>query len=255
MRKNTALRRFTDHNPPDPLLAQRLPWSHPAMRNQTTRYPATVRDPVPGEPVLKSGHDNVKLGGVVQKGRLAGAPIYGLTIEERATCPEDCEMSAVCYGNRMHFARRWRAGEALEAALDWDLAVVARQHPEGFLIRLHVLGDFYSLDYVEKWSAWLDSHSALNVFGFTHRSPFDPIGRRLKEMRDALWPRFAMRFSGMAGPRNAVMTDAIPVVPTVGAAVVCAEQWHALQGRGEERCCATCAFCWTADAAVAFVEH
>jgi hypothetical protein len=252
----SALRRFTTHAAPDPASAQGLSWSHPAIRNATTRYPATLRDPRAGESVLKSGGDNMKIGAVVQKGRLSGAPIYTLTLEERATCPADCTMLRGCYGNRMHWARRWRAGAALEAALEWDLALLAAAHPRGFLVRLHVLGDFYSLDYVELWAAALRRHPSLNLFGFTHRDPSDPIGAALASLRDAEWPRFALRFSARAGARNAVVLDRIPetsVLPS--GAVVCAEQWDALRGQGEERCCATCGFCWTADAAVAFVEH
>ena len=255
MTKPQALRRFTDHNPPDPATAQRLSWAHPAMQEMTTRYPATVRDPRAGEPVLKSGHNSRKLGAVVQKGALAGAPIYALTLVERETCPSDCGLLSVCYGNRMHWARRWRAGPDLEAALDWDLALLARQHPGGFLVRLHVLGDFYSAEYVARWEGWLDRHPNLHVFGFTHRTPPDPIGEKISAMRDVLWPRFAIRFSGRAGPRNAITIDYLPHAAHLGAAVVCAEQWHALEGRGEERCCATCAFCWSSDQTVAFVEH
>ena len=235
---------------------QRLAWSHPAIEGMTTRYPATVREARAGESVLKSGGDNTKIGAEVQKGRLAGMPIYTLTLEERATCPENCELLRGYYGNRMHWARRWRAGPALEAGIAWDLALLSAAHPHGFLVRLHVLGDFYSADYVALWAAALERHAALHVFGFTHRDPSDPIGAALLALRDAHWPRFAMRFSGRGGPRNAVVVDRIPEQPTLpSGAVVCAEQWEALRGRVEARCCATCAFCWTADAPVAFVEH
>lgn len=252
----SALRRFTRHNAPSPETAQRLAPDHPARVAMTTRYPATVRDPRPGESVFKSGGENRKIGAIVQKGRLAGAPIFTLTLEERATCPASCTMLAGCYGNRMHWARRWRAGPALEAAIAWDLALLAAAHRQGFLVRLHVLGDFYSERYVALWAAMLERHAMLNVFGFTHHAPDGPIGGALSALRDSLWPRFALRFSAQPGARNAVILGAVPAEPQLpSGAIVCAEQWDALRGRGAQRCCATCAFCWTADAAVAFVEH
>lgn len=250
------LRRFTTHNAPDPDISKRLAPDHPAMRGMSTRYPSTLREPRPGESVLKRGGDNRKIGAVVSKGRLAGCPIYTLTLTERATCPASCTMLAACYGNRMHWARRWRAGPEFEIALRWDLALIAASHPDGFLVRLHVLGDFYSPDYVALWAAALATYPNLNVFGFTHRDPADPIGSRLLALRDNLWPRFALRFSARSGPRNAIILNRIPARADLDdGAVVCAEQWEALRGRSERRCCATCGFCWTADAAVAFVEH
>ena len=40
-------------------------------------------------------------------------------------------------------------------------------HPNGFAVRLHNLGDFYSLQYVALWRRLLARHPALHVWGYT----------------------------------------------------------------------------------------
>ena len=48
------------------------------------------------ENVLKCGRNNSKIGGDVLVGRLRGARIFTLTLEERATCPRSCAMWRAC---------------------------------------------------------------------------------------------------------------------------------------------------------------
>ena len=48
---------------------------------------------------------------------------------------------------------RYALRAATAAALD---------HPNGFAVRLHNLGDFYSTTYVELWRTLLERHSALH---------------------------------------------------------------------------------------------
>ena len=76
-----------------------------------TMFPGAVRDWVPGigEYLLKDGAHNSKIGGDVAVGAIAGASIYTLSWEERATCPRGCEHWRSCYGNNMNRARRWRS--------------------------------------------------------------------------------------------------------------------------------------------------
>ena len=49
---------------------------------------------------------NTKLGKRVTKGKLAGFPIFTVTLEERATCPRSCIHWDDCYGNNMMNATR-----------------------------------------------------------------------------------------------------------------------------------------------------
>lgn len=72
-----------------------------------------------------------------------------------------------CYGNAMPFSRRNEPGPALEAQLEAEIEQKAREHRRGFVVRLHVLGDFYSLDYVKLWRDMIARHPELHVYGYT----------------------------------------------------------------------------------------
>lgn len=219
---------------------------HPAHRTGRTMFPSRVFDPDEVARLLKDGHQSRKIGKFVTKGKLRGFPIYTLTLEERATCPRSCLQWATCYGNSMQAAERIVAGPALEAALWDELSTLQTQHPGGFLVRLHVLGDFYSVRYAELWHEAFDAYPALHIFGYTARSPQSEIGQVICQMI-GVWPeRFHMRFSGWNGPRNgSVVID--QGEPTEH--VVCPAQ------TGKTDCCATCAFCWHSDRTVAFLRH
>lgn len=211
--KSLGLRRGVDHQHvigmgsqnhrrfgPSPIFAVKaksLADDHPAILEGRTLFPKMRRSAEGGEPVLKSGQHNQKIGKTVTKGRLRGAPIYTLTLEERATCPESCKLWSSCYGNRMHWSRRFAAGTALEDKLFRELEILDRKHrATGFLVRLHVLGDFYSIDYVTKWASWLEWFPSLNVFGFTAHKKNSVLGSALLKMTSHFGLRFAVRFLG-----------------------------------------------------------
>lgn len=218
-----------------------------------TIFPTRVFDVVGHENVLKDGASNAKIGGDVLKGRLKGARIFTLTLEERATCPRSCGLWAQCYGNGMQYAWRWRHGPELEEAIRIEVGGLCAAH-EKVLIRLHVLGDFYSLDYLALWARLLDEHEDLHVFGFTAWGPKTEIGASIARVRDALGMRFAIRHSGSAGRWGSFTIDFPTEKARLGDAIICPEQSEAMRGeRG--RHCGTCALCWQSDAAIVFVEH
>lgn len=236
----SALRRFPTIKPAGRGVV--LSSLHPAYRSGRTMFPSRVFDPDEVERVLKDGHQSRKIGKTVQKGRLKGAPIFTLTLEERATCERSCSAWGICYGNGMQAAERIVAGAALEAALWNEITALQAAHPRGFLVRLHVLGDFYSLTYVALWMRALAAFPALHVFGFTART--DAIGEAVRELADANWDRFAIRVSGREDPRRAsVIRDAGAI------GVVCPAQ------TGATDCCATCALCWQSDISITFRRH
>ncbi|HEV2080051.1 MAG TPA: hypothetical protein VGR19_09195, partial [Allosphingosinicella sp.] len=121
---------------------------HPAFRTGRTMFPSRVFDPSEVQRVLKTGHQSRKIGKIVDKGARRGWPIFTLTLEERATCPSTCKAWGFCYGNNMQAAERIVAGAELEERLWDELKALQAAHPGGYLVRLHVLGDFYSLQYV-----------------------------------------------------------------------------------------------------------
>lgn len=219
---------------------------HPAYRTGRSIFPSRVFDPDEVQRVLKDGHQSRKIGKFVTKGRYKGFFIYTLTLEERATCPRSCKAWAFCFGNNMQAAERIVAGPALEAKLWEELAYLQRKHPSGFLVRLHVLGDFYSVDCAQLWHEALEAYPALHIFGYTAREPSGEIGQLICEML-GVWPeRFHVRFSGWNGPRNgAVIVERADQTEHV----VCPAQ------TGKTDCCATCALCWHSDRTIAFLRH
>lgn len=222
---------------------------HKAMTAGETRFPHTLRDPNQETYVLKSGHNNSKIGSEVEVGPWKGMPIMTLTLEERATCPTNCKVLDACYGNNMHWAQRFRHGPALEKKIYEQLEDLQAGHPQGFVVRLHVLGDFYSLDYVLFWERMLAKFPALHVYGYTANDPSDPIGEKLLSIAVDQWERFAMRFSGQD-----TMSELAAIIITKQEdcpenAFVCLAQID------KAPCCASCGACWGSEKNVAFLKH
>lgn len=218
----------------------------PANRYGRTLFSSRVYDPDEVDRVFKTGHQSRKIGKTVMKGRRKGWPIFTLTLEERATCPRTCEAWSFCYGNNMQAAERITAGEDLELALWAELEVLQQLHPSGFLIRLHVLGDFYSAAYVDMWRQALIGFPALHVFGFTARLPGTEIGDALLPLIMDQWDRFAVRFSGGDMDRK---TAEIQGSRPDSQSVACPAQ------SGATDCCATCSLCWASDVSISFGRH
>jgi hypothetical protein len=224
----------------------RLADSHPAIAEGRTIFPTRVFDANEVPRLLVSGVNSRKIGKVVMKGRWRGFPIFTLTLEERATCPRTCLEWKTCYGSNMQFARRVAHGPELEARLWDELAAKQAKHPAGFVVRLHVLGDFYSAEYVALWAAALGAFPALRVFGYTAHAPDSEIGGLIAALVKGGGERFAVRFSGLDEPTGG------SVVIERGEAtahVVCPAQ------TGGTDCCATCALCWHSDRTIAFWRH
>jgi hypothetical protein len=240
-----ALRRFAEHKP------NGNPWTlgadHPAAVAGTTRYPATVKSARDRKRVLKSGMNSRKIGSHVTKGKWKGMPIYTLTLEERKTCARSCKNWLDCYGNKMHWAHRFEAGPELEARLECELKALQAAFPRGFVVRLHVLGDFYSTEYVEKWMRWLLRFPALRVFGYTSWPTDTAIGAILEAARRKHWDRFAIRLSNGGRHEKGAETIVDPIRATT--AIVCPAQ------TGKTDCCGTCALCWQTTRNIAFLVH
>lgn len=196
--------------------------------------------------VLVSGHNSRKIGRVVTKGAWRGFPIYTLTLEERATCPRDCSMWLSCYGNRMPWSLRWPATRETESRIELELSALQRTNPYGFVVRLHVLGDFYSTDYVGLWRRWLEMFPALHVYGYTART--GDIGAAISALVRKYGQRFAIRSSGgqIAGLPAALTSGHGKAVT---GAIVCPVE------TGRSKTCGTCALCWATNKPILFWEH
>ncbi len=237
-------RRFEEPIVPTGEPALRLNADDPAVVNETTKFPSRIFKPKDRDRVLISGENNRKIGNVVVQGRLKGAPIYTLTLVERRDCPP-CPLSRECYMNASPNAVRFEGGEELETAIAHEVPILAKSYPGGFLVRLHVGGDFYSWDYLKVWAGLLREHKPLNVFGFTHHGPDSEIGADIAELRAHFSPRFEVRHSSVMGPHGSVVVEAKITQKRVGDGVVCPEQRDAVIGSEKPRCCGSCGVCWT----------
>jgi hypothetical protein len=219
-----------------------------------TIFPSRVFEPNDEEPLLKDGAHNSKIGGDVLVGRLKGAKIFTLTLEERATCPRTCEVWTTCYGNAMPHSRRWKHGPEFEHRLAAEVEALCRQHDK-VLIRLHVLGDFYSADYLDLWLRLLNTFKNLYVFGFTAHRLGTEIGHLVSGAVAARGSRFFIRTSGYCGPWGSFVIDFPTELPRLGTAVVCPEQRTAVNGEGKADHCGACGLCWAGDTPIVFVQH
>lgn len=220
-------------------------------------FPHMVREPDRNELLLKPGGNQKKLGRRVTKGPWKGAFIYSLTLEERATCPRNCVNWFRCFGNNMGLAVRYRQGPALEQWLWRDLNVLRHRHRKtGFAVRLHLLGDFYSVEYVDLWRRALASFPGLRVFGYTANQVGTPVGDAIHALRTTHWSRFAIRTSGApenSVPRTVVVQHGEEPPPDV---IVCPEQTNTNPHKPIR--CGSCALCWAPAArekTIAFQEH
>jgi hypothetical protein len=224
-------------------------FDNPAFVERRTLYPSTVRDPGELTNLLVSGENSKKIGAAISKGPLRGFPIYTLTLEERATCPTSCHHWRSCFGNNMHLAKRVRHGPEFESRLEAELAVLQSRFPGGFAVRLHVLGDFYSVEYVRLWAAFLDRFRSLFVFGFTARwRREDPIAVELLRLVVTRRERFAVRFSNAPVDEDSTVSIEHPIQKPADA-IICPAQV------GKTESCATCGFCWHSRRRIAFLQH
>ena len=204
------------------------------------------------EKVIKKSK-NKKLGKKVTKGIFKNMPIYTVTLEERATCSNTCEHWKTCYGNNMPFATRYKADNALTDAMEIELEELNRKNKNGFLVRLHVLGDFYSLDYCGIWCTWLNKFENLYVYGYSERKRHTPIGSALDAMRHLYNERFRVRISGdiYSGNWTALSYDNRFAKKQLKEkkAFLCPVQEDKTDN------CGTCGLCWTSSKNVVFLTH
>jgi len=120
-------------------------------------------DPATEKCVLKPS-SNAKIGTFVKRGAWKGSKFLTLTLTERKTCPRSCKHWNDCYGNNMHMAKRISTVGLMEK-IESDLE--ALNPNKMFAIRLHVLGDFYSVEYVEFWNRMFAKFDNIKVFGYT----------------------------------------------------------------------------------------
>ena len=209
--------------------------------------------------MLKRGKQNKKLGDKVSVKMWKDMTMYSLSLEERATCPSDCQQWDNCYGDNMPFAHRFdHTDPNFISYLEVQLRALNEKHKDGFVVRLHVIGDFYDGLYIVQWQLWLNQYENLRVFGYTHHTTGSQLGGMINNVNRIYPQRFRIRFSDDNDTSFSahVTTEkygsqhfyTAPNVNLAGA-IFCPEQ----QGRTDS--CATCGYCWSSDQPVIFHEH
>ena len=214
----------------------------------TTRYPKSIKSPLdPRYKLLKPGTNNKKLGGIITAKKWTGKRMYSLTLTERDTCPTSCHHWDDCYGNNMPFAHRF-ATHGLMYELAEEIESLCNKYPQGIVIRLHVLGDFYFTEYVGFWSDMLDKYENLAIFGYTARQN-DNIAMAILYLNDKHSERCVIRWSrsraynGLSPDRFAAEED------FTGESFTCPEQTGIMPS------CAACGACWITNKTVRFLSH
>lgn len=219
----------------------RLAANNLALKQAVTIHPHARRSPT-DTTLLKSVSGNGKMGkggGIVTRGKWAGMPMFQLSLEERATCPTTCKQFANCFGNNMAFAHRIDHRHPLFCQrLTDEIDSLAALYRHGFVVRPHVLGDFFSTDYVRLWMSFTERHPNLRVFGFTHHLRESEIGQLIMQWNEN--PNVWFRFSDQGGEMSANVD---------GEGFQCPEQTK------KTRSCLTCGACWTTTKAVKFFPH
>lgn len=217
--------------------------AHPALKVGRTIFMKTVKQPHEVKRLLQPSSTNSKLGKGkthITRGRWRGMPMYQLTLEERKTCPKTCDQWANCYGNNMFLANRIDHKSATFLPhLAAEVSALSTKHSGGFVVRLHVLGDFYSKTYVQFWKRMMKKHPQLRIFGYSHRMPEhkDGIGKKIEELNAlGAW----IRFSDRGGEMSANVD---------GEGIQCPQQV------GKTESCLTCGLCWQTKQAIKFTNH
>ena len=208
---------------------------------QRTIFLKSIKDHTQVQRILKSCSTNKKLGNGrthITKGAWKGLPMYQLTLEERKTCPTTCQQWNNCYGNNMPFAHRLKhTTTGFLTSLQKEVKELLIKHPQGIVIRLHVLGDFFSTPYVMFWKKLIESNPTLKLFGYTHRLPSSSIGKAITKLNKAgAWIRWSDQGAGFSANVN-------------GEGITCPQQ------TGKTASCATCALCWSYKGPINFMEH
>ena len=186
-----------------------------AMKTSTI-YQKSIKSPIEFQ-TLKKGSGNKKLGFKVTSKKWGGKRLYSLTL-------------------------------GLLPKLEEELRVLNDKHPQGIVVRLHVLGDFMSVEYVKFWETMMLDYPNLCIFGYTGRELDSKIGMAIHMLNLRYSERFVVRFS-----RNFDSTETGKSFAAnesfEGKSFDCPEQ------TGKVKNCASCGLCWTTTKTVRFLSH
>lgn len=216
------------------------------QRRTRTKYQKNVKSPSLN--MLKPGKQNAKLGNKVTVKMWQGLPMYSLTLEERMSCPDYCAQWDNCYGNNMPFGHRFdHTDPTFIPLLKDNIQQLLHKHKQGIVIRLHVLGDFFDIDYCLFWVSMLLENPMLKVFGYTHHALTTDMGQAVNAINKITPTQARIRFSDDYTTEFSAYTKTTQPASSNG--IYCPEQ------TGKTDSCATCGYCWSSGKPVIFIEH
>lgn len=219
--------------------------NHPAITEARTIFKSRVFDAGARNHVLIPGINSAKTGNQIVVGPWSGFRQYNLSLEERATCPLTCGNFDTCFGNKMPMAVRFNYNSSLMMSLDGELYGLSERHPEGFAVRLHILGDFPDVEYLRRWCEWSDEFSNLHIWGYTAHSPTSEIGAFIAKANDVRPDRWRIRFSVPEGtPHGPMQVATTWDKPTSYSFDRKTSSMICPQEIGKTAHCATCGICW-----------
>jgi hypothetical protein len=195
----------------------------------------------------------------IRKGIWKGMPLFVLTLEEISTCPASCplnvpppvnpfryrEKGTVCYGANMPYAiRKDHRSPEFYSGITSDLEILSARYPGGFVLRLHELGDFFSVEYVTFWQSMLLAYEGLRIFGYSHCT--GEIGNELDETFKLFEGRFNIMDSD-ATHRTGIRPTA--VVGSMDDHTCCPQQTKKTPS------CITCGLCMNGFTKISFLPH
>ena len=236
-----------------------------AIKNKTTKYINNIIDDVEKPYIFRNKKyssypfsiikesKNKKLGKKVLKGNKKDFKMYTLTLVERSTCTDECEHYLTCYGNNMMYAIRFNPyNKNFLPRLESDLKTIANKpnNKKGFLLRLHVLGDFYNVDYVLFWKRMLKLYSNLHIYGYTRNHNNGKyldkrnIANEIIKLNTLFSTRFYIRFSNKLD-----IEESANSIELGKKGITCLAQID------EKKTCATCTLCWSSKKPINFITH
>ena len=135
----------------------------------------------------------------------------------------------------------------MEDKLETELTTLIEKHPDGIVIRLHVLGDFYNVGYVKFWEEMLLKFPKLCLFGYTGRETDSDIGHAIWLINTRFNDRCVIRYSRSKEHNGNNLFAAEESFE--GKSFDCPEQ------TGKVASCAACGLCWSVTKTVRFLSH
>tara|TARA_R110000772_G_scaffold107412_3_gene209760 strand:+ start:4464 stop:5171 length:708 start_codon:yes stop_codon:yes gene_type:complete len=221
---------------------------HPALAERRTIHTKKVFSVnTYSNSVIKPVSNNSKLGkgsNIITKGNWRGFAVFAVTLEERASCPP-CEHEDDCYGNNAPFAHRFRSGKDLESRIQTEIAFLAKRYRFGFVVRLHILGDFYNLRYVALWQSLLKKHVNLHIYGYTAHDRNSVMGLRISLLNSCPGNRCWIR-------NSVARSNGYSMVAT---SILSESDIHCPEQTGKTDSCMTCGLCWAVNLPIHFATH